>query len=292
MNAITILRILLVAFTVVFAIAFFKDLVAHKDELKGFDRWFPLCIIGSVTDFFDTWGIGCFATTQAGFKFTKTCPDAEMPGTLNVGHSIPVVTEALLFFSFVDIDPLTLYLMIAAAVAGALVGASIVCKWNLKMIRIALGCALLGLAIVMACKNAGIGPFGLAGTALGLTGIKLIIGIIVNFFLGALMMVGFGLYIPCTALVSLLGMNIGAAFPIMMGSCAFLMDTSAIKFIREGKYNRKAALALTISGCIGVLFAYLLMKYMFSLHTLTYIICVVMLYTSYTFFRDAFQNRA
>ena len=292
MNAITILRILLVAFTVVFAIAFFKDLVAHKDELKGFDRWFPLCIIGSVTDFFDTWGIGCFATTQAGFKFTKTCPDAEMPGTLNVGHTIPVVTEALLFFSFVDIDPLTLYLMIAAAAAGALVGASIVCKWNLKMIRIALGCALLGLAIVMACKNAGIGPFGLAGTALGLTGIKLIIGIIVNFFLGALMMVGFGLYIPCTALVSLLGMNIGAAFPIMMGSCAFLMDTSAIKFIREGKYNRKAALALTISGCIGVLFAYLLMKYMFSLHTLTYIICVVMLYTSYTFFRDAFQNRA
>ena len=292
MNAITILRILLVAFTVVFAIAFFKDLAAHKDELKGFDRWFPLCIIGSVTDFFDTWGIGCFATTQAGFKFTKTCPDAEMPGTLNVGHTIPVVTEALLFFSFVDIDPLTLYLMIAAAVAGALVGASIVCKWNLKMIRIALGCALLGLAIVMACKNAGIGPFGLAGTALGLTGIKLIIGIIVNFFLGALMMVGFGLYIPCTALVSLLGMNIGAAFPIMMGSCAFLMDTSAIKFIQEGKYNRKAALALTISGCIGVLFAYLLMKYMFSLHTLTYIICVVMLYTSYTFFRDAFQNRA
>lgn len=292
MNAITILRILLVAFTVVFAIAFFKDLAAHKDELKGFDRWFPLCIIGAVTDFFDTWGIGCFATTQAGFKFTKTCPDAEMPGTLNVGHTIPVVTEALLFFSFVDIDPLTLYLMIAAAVAGALVGASIVCKWNLKMIRIALGCALLGLAIVMACKNAGIGPFGLAGTALGLTGIKLITGIIVNFFLGALMMVGFGLYIPCTALVSLLGMNIGAAFPIMMGSCAFLMDTSAIKFIQEGKYNRKAALALTISGCIGVLFAYLLMKYMFSLHTLTYIICVVMLYTSYTFFRDAFQNRA
>lgn len=290
MNAITILRILLVAFTVVFAFAFFKDLTAHKDELKGFDRWFPLFIIGAVTDFFDTWGIGCFATTQAGFKFTRTCPDAEMPGTLNVGHTIPVVTEALLFFSFVEIDPLTLYLMIFAAVIGALVGASIVCKWNLKMIRIALGCALLGLAIVMACKNAGIGPFGLAGTALGLTGIKLIIGLIVNFFLGALMMVGFGLYIPCTALVSILGMNIGAAFPIMMGSCAFLMDTSAIKFIKEGKYNRKAALALTISGCIGVFFAYILMKYMFSLHTLTYIICVVMLYTSFTFFRDAAKN--
>ena len=292
MNAITILRILLIAFTVVFATVFFKDLVAHKDELKGADRWLPLFIIGLVTDFFDTWGIGCFATTQAGFKITKTCPDAEMPGTLNVGHTLPVVTEALLFFSFVDIDSMTLYLMIAAAVAGALVGASIVCKWNLKMIRIALGCALLALACVMALKNAGVGPFGTSGEALGLTGVKLIIGLVVNFFLGALMMVGFGLYIPCTALVSLLGMNIGAAFPIMMGSCAFLMDTSAIKFIKEGKYNRKAALALTISGSIGAVLAYLLMKYMFSLHTLTYIICIVMIYTSYTFLRDAIKNIA
>ena len=291
MNAITILRILLVAFTIVFATVFFKDLAAHKEELKGFDRWLPLCIIGAVTDFFDTWGIGCFATTQAGFKFTNTCKDELMPGTLNVGHTIPVVTEALLFFSFVDIDSKTLYLMIAAAVAGALVGASIVCKWNLKMVRIALGCALFGLAIVMACKNAGIGPFGLVGTELGLRGAKLVIGLVVNFFLGALMMVGFGLYIPCTALILLLGMEVGAAFPIMMGSCAFLMVASGFKFVKEGKYDRKAALTLNISGCVGVVIAYLLMKYMFSLKTLTYIICVVMLYTSYTFLRDARKDK-
>jgi len=289
--AITILRILLIAFTMVFAIVFIKDLVTHKEDFKDSKHWIALSVIGFVTDFFDTWGIGCFATTQAGFKFTNSCSDELMPGTLNIGHTIPVVLEAVLFFTFVDIDPLTLYLMIASAVAGALVGASIVCKWNIKMVRIALGCALFGLAIVMACKNAEIGPFGLAGVELGLTGIKLIIGIVVNFFLGALMMVGFGLYIPCTALVSILGMNIGAAFPIMMGSCAFLMDASAFKFIKEGKYDRKAALALTISGSVGVIVAYLLMKYMFSLKTLTYIICVVMLYTSYTFFRDAIRNK-
>lgn len=291
MNAITILRILLIAFTTVFAVVFIKDLIAHKEELKGTKHWVALALIGAITDFFDTWGIGCFATTQAGFKFTYSCPDELMPGTLNVGHTIPVVLEAVLFFSFVDIDPLTLYLMIGSAVIGALVGASIVCNWNLKMVRIALGCALFGLAIVMACKNAGIGPFGLAGVELGLRGLKLVIGVVVNFFLGALMMVGFGLYIPCTALVSILGMNIGAAFPIMMGSCAFLMDASAFKFIKEGKYDRKAALALTIFGCIGVVIAYLLMNYMFSLKTLTYIICIVMLYTSYSFFRDAIRNK-
>lgn len=292
MNAITILRILLLAITAVFLVVYVRDLIAHKEELKGMKHWVALCLIGAITDFFDTWGIGCFATTQTGFKFTKSCPDELMPGTLNVGHLVPVVLEAVLFFSFVDIDPLTLYLMIAAAIAGALVGASIVCKWDLRKVRIALGCALLALAIVMACKNAGIGPFGLSGTALGLRGIKLVIGVCVNFMLGALMMVGVGLYIPCTALVSMLGMNIAVAFPIMMGSCAFLMDASGFKFIKEGKYDRKAALALSISGCVGVTFAYLLIKYMFSLHTLTYIICVVMLYTSYTFLRDAIQNRA
>lgn len=291
MNAITVLRILLIVLTIAFAIVFIKDLVTHKEELKGTKNWLSLAIIGAVTDFFDTWGIGCFATTQIGFKFTKTCPDQLMPGTLNIGHTIPIVLEALLFFSFVDIDPLTLYLMIAVSVAGALVGASIVCKWNVKLVRIALGCTLFALAIVMACKNAAIGPFGDVGTALELRGIKLILGLIANFFLGALMMVGFGLYIPCTALVTLLGMNIGAAFPIMMGSCAFLMDASGFKFIKEGKYDRKAALALTIFGSIGVICAYLLLKYMFSLSTLTYIICVVMLFTSYSFFRDAFKQK-
>lgn len=105
------------------------------------------------------------------------------------------------------------------------------------------------------------------------------------------MIVGFGLYIPCTALISILGMNIGTAFPIMMGSCAFLMDASGFEFIKEGKYDRKAALAMSIFGCVAVVLAYVLMKYMFSLHTLTYIICLVMLYTAFAFFRDAMRNR-
>ena len=70
-------------------------------------------------------------------------------------------------------------------------------------------------------------------------------------------------------------------------------DTETIaKVIKEGKYNRKAALALTISGSIGAVLAYVLIKYMFSLHTLTYIICVVMVYTAYTFLRDAIKNNA
>jgi len=45
-----------------------------------------------------------------------------------------------------------------------------------------------------------------------------------------------GLYAPCMILVSLLGMSPITAFPIMMGSCAFLMPVAGVQFIRkEGK---------------------------------------------------------
>lgn len=285
MDVIMILRIVLGLFVLASAVYFIIDLVKHKEELKG-GKPIALAIIGCITNLLDTWGIGSYATTQAGFKFTKSSEDITVPGTLNVGDTFPVTLEALLFFSFVDIDPLTLVTMIVAAIVGALVGAGIVCKWDLKMVRLGLGVGLLILAIVLFCKNAGFGPFGVSGEALGLTGVKLVIGIVVNFFLGALMMIGVGLYAPCTALCAMLGMNIKTAFPIMMGSCAFLMNAACFKFIKEGKYDRRAALYLATFGCIGVFIAYKVACF-FSLTVLTYIICVVMVYTSIMFFRDA-----
>ena len=286
MDYITILRIVLVLWTAVFAIFLIKDCITHKEDFNG-KKVVPLAIIGFITNFLDTWGIGSFATTQAGFKFTKSSPDETMPGTLNVGDTIPVVAEALLFFGFVELDAITLISMLGAAILGAVLGAGIVCKWPVKLVRIGLGSALIILAIVLACRNANVGPFGLMGTATGLTGIKLVIGVVVNFFLGALMTIGVGLYAPCMALVNALGMSPASAFPIMMGSCAFLMPSAGIKFIKEGKYDRKAALCLTFFGTIGVIAAYLLMKYAFDLKTLTWIIIAVMLYTAIAFFRDA-----
>ncbi|MGL6197615.1 MAG: permease [Lachnospiraceae bacterium] len=289
LDYIAILRIVLSVYTLFFLVYFIKDCIAHKEDFNK-EKAIPLALIGFITNFLDTWGIGSFATTQAGFKFTKSSPDETIPGTLNVGDTLPVVTEALLFFSFVDLDPVTLVSMLAAAAIGAVIGAGIVCKWPVKLVRIGLGAALIVLAIVLGFKNAGIGPFGLVGTATGLTGVKLAVGVVVNFFLGALMTIGVGLYAPCMALVSALGMNITAAFPIMMGSCAFLMPSAGIKFVKEGKYDRKASIFLSVFGCLGAILAYLLAKYAMGMKTLTWIIIVVMLYTAITFFRDAAKS--
>src|SRR6185436_17018686 len=93
------------------------------------------------------------------------------------------------------------------------------------------------------------------GDTLGLSGVRLGIGLAGNFALGVLMMLGIGLYAPCMILVSLLGMNPTAAFPIMMGSCAFLMPISTVQFAKSRTYDVQAALGLALGGLPGVLIA-------------------------------------
>ena len=284
MNVAKILVWVLIAWTAVFGVYYVKDIMKHKEDFKSV-KYIPVILIGALANFFDTLGIGSYATSTTAFKFTKTCPDELIPGTLNCAYCIPVVTEAVVFIQKVEVDNLTLILMIGSAVLGAVVGASIVSKWNLKKVRIALGCAMIALAVVMVCKLTGVGPFGIVGTANILTGSKLIIGVAGNFLLGALMIVGLGLYAPCMALVLLLGMSADAAFPIMMGSCAFLMPSAGIKFVKEGKYNRATSLVLTLSGVIGVLVACFIITSM-PLTLLTWIVTGVMVICAFIFFND------
>ena len=117
----------------------------------------------------------------------------------------------------------------------------------------------------------------------GLHGGKLVLAIVVNFVLGALMTAGIGLYAPCMALIYLLGVNPTAAFPIMMGSCAYLMPVASVRFVKEGAYNRKASLFITIGGVIGVAVAYYLVKSM-PLGILKILVTAVIFYTAVTLF--------
>ncbi|MGH9843747.1 MAG: permease, partial [Blastocatellia bacterium] len=57
--------------------------------------------IGFITNFFDTLGIGSFATTTSFFKFLKLVKDEVIPGTLNVGHTLPTITQAFIYIAVV-----------------------------------------------------------------------------------------------------------------------------------------------------------------------------------------------
>ncbi len=243
--------------------------------------------IGFVTNFFDTLGIGSFATTTAAYKFWKLVPDQQIPGTLNVGHAINAVIQALVFIVAVAVEFRTLAFMIAAACLGAWLGAGIVAGFSRRRVQLGMGTALLGAAVIVLAQLFDLAP---GGNALALTGPKLVIGVAGNFMLGALMTLGVGLYAPCMVLVSILGMDPTAAFPIMMGSCAFLMPVASLQFIRRDAYNLRAGLGLALGGPLAVLLAIWLVT---SLPTpmVRVLVLVVITYTSLSMLRSASSER-
>jgi len=243
--------------------------------------------VGFVTNFFDTLGIGSFAPTTSIFKLGKIVPDGIIPGTLNVGHTLPTIVEASIFISIIEVDARTLVSMIAASVAGAWIGAYVVTTWPQQKIRIGLGLALIvGGALMFATKQH---LFPTGGNAEGLDGVRLLAAIAGNFVLGALMQLGIGLYAPCMILVSLLGMNPKSAFPIMMGSCAFLMPIGSAQFVRSGRYRLDAALGLSLGGIPAVLLAAFLVKSL-PLSTVRWLVVGVVFYTAVTMLRSAFAE--
>src|SRR5262245_37903281 len=242
---------------------------------------------GFVTNFFDTLGIGSFAPTTAVFKFFKMVPDRLIPGTLNVGHTPATFVQAFIYTLAIDVDVLTLILMIGAAIAGAWLGAGIVASWPKRKVQIGMGCALLVAAALFTWRNLGGGGTDTGTTAL--VGVKLALGLAGNFALGALMTLGIGLYAPCMILVGLLGMNASAAFPIMMGSCAFLMPVSSAKFLQKDAYSLRPALALGLGGVPAVLIAALIVKSM-DVSTMRWLVVGVVLIAAAMMLRSASKN--
>ena len=248
-------------------------------------------MVGLIGNFFDTFGLGSFATSSFLFKIHHSVHDIDVPGTLNVGNSIPVSLQALIFLSLVNIDIKTLVCLIISAVLGAFLGVKFVTKWNKRSIRLGMGIGLLLLGIFMIMNNINIIPLNLTGTSLKLTGYKLVIAMIINFFLGALMNLAVGLYAPCMALVSVLGMEVKAAFPIMMNSSAFLMSFgNGPRFIKEGRYDMIASLCQMVSGSVGVVIAAFLINKL-PIFILTWIFACVVLYSSFLYLRDAFIKK-
>jgi len=223
----------------------------------------PIGLIGGFANFCDTLGIGSFAIMTAGYKQFKLVDDKVLPGTLNCQSVLATVVQSLIFLTAVNVDAVTLVSLVIAACAGATVGAKLVSSWDRQLIRIVMSMALLIVAGLMLAGQLKLFPLG--GTALGLTGWKLAIGIAGNFLFGALMTVGIGLYAPCMTMIYMLGMNPLAAFPVM-------------------------ALAVAITGPIAVVIAAYLVKSL-DMHLLAWLVTGVVLYTAISMYRSWSQDR-
>jgi uncharacterized membrane protein YfcA len=235
---------------------------ARRDKREGLgDFRFPDALrigLGAGTNFFDTLGIGSFATTTTAFTMLKLVPPERIPGTLMVGHTLPVVVQAFLFLAIIEVENVTLLTLIVAMLAGGAIGVRVVSRLPRRPVQLAMGGGLLVAGAFMALGQLGMYPAG--GTALGLHGGALAFAAVMFFLLGGLLMVGVGHYGPCLVLLSMLGMNPRAAFPIMMGAGGLVGPVGCFEFLRTGRLDHRTALGLMMGGIPAVLVAALLVK--------------------------------
>jgi len=272
-------------FTVFYLAVWIADILRRAEPVRtkaGFG------LLGFVTNFFDALGIGSFATTTSAFKFWKMTDDRTIPGTLNVGHTLPTIAQAFISILIIEVEMKTLLLLILSSVAGAWLGAGVVAGWSRRKVQIGMGLALLAAATLMLVRLLKFVPGG--SPVLGLEGPLLWIGMAGNFMLGALMTLGIGLYAPCLIMIGLLGMTEKTAFPIMMGSCAFLMPVSSARFVRKSSYDPKATIGLALGGIPAVLIALLLVKSL-PLDYVKGLVIVVVVYTAAMMLRSAINER-
>ena len=214
--------------------------------------------LGAVTNFFDALGIGCFAPTTAYLKFRRLVPDELIAPTMMTGYALASATEGFVFINAIQVDPLLLGLAIGASALGAIAGVWVGGRLAVRPIRLTLGVGLLIAAATFSLSNLGLMPAG--GTATSLAPVAFAVVVAASFGLGILMNLGIGNFAPTLILVSLLGMDPRAAFPIMMGSAALLMVTSGIRLVRVRPLDFGFVLGLTVGSVPAVLLAAFVVK--------------------------------
>ena len=130
-------------------------------------------------NFFDTLGIGSFASTTAWIKFRNLIRDELIPGTLNVGHALPTITQAIIFTTAIAVAPLPWWRWSAPRWRAATWAraSSLACRG--AAVQLGMGIALLVAAALFVMKIVGLLPAG--GNALGLSGGVLVFAVVVNF---------------------------------------------------------------------------------------------------------------
>ncbi len=240
--------------------------------------------VGFVTDFLDTLGIGSFATTTSLYRLRGTVDDAQLPGTMNVGHTIPTAFQFAIYVAIIEVDVTTLVVLVASATLGGFLGAGVVSRWPKRRVQLGMAMALTVAAALLVVKLMDAAPEG--GEARALTGLPMVIGAAACGLFGALMTIGVGAYAPILVTVSLLGMEPVAAFPIMMGACALLMPVAGARFVKAGSYAPRAALGLTLGGAPAVLIAAYVVRSL-PLAAVQWLVLVVVVWTAASLVRAA-----
>ena len=247
-------------------------------------------VLGAVTNFFDTLGIGSFAPTMAWFKFRKLVPDHLIPPTMLVGHSLPTIVQAGIFLILIGVlvDPVLLVGCMIALLMGGLLGVPLVARARVWMIQLIVAAALVIAAILYAMTNLDMMPGG--GTASSLPTSLTIVAIVANFVFGILLNFGIGNYAPTLVMLSLMGLDPRLAFPIMAGGGAFTIAGAGTRHVLAGRIDMRIVLGIALGGIPAVLIAAFIVRDM-PLELLRWLVIVVVLSAALVMVRAALAGR-
>ncbi|AHF19892.1 hypothetical protein LMES_1678 [Leuconostoc mesenteroides KFRI-MG] len=282
------IQILLVVVMIAMIIVVIRSYLLHRQPI--FKRFGLGMLIGFITDFGDTLGIGSFATTTAAFRMTHYIDDdRKLPGTLNAVHAIPVMFQALFFITAVKVELTTLLPMTTAAVIGAYVGTHVTKKWHAPTVQRVMAVALLIAVIIMVVRMITTPGSNNSMGVHGLHGWWLILGIVFNFGIGVLMTMGLGNYAPELIFFSLMGVNPAVAFPVMMLDAALIMPTTALNVIKMNRVSWRGFAGVAIGGVLGVIVA---AKFFTSMNVdlLNKLIVIVALWTIFGLVIDSMKK--
>ena len=247
-------------------------------------------VLGAVTNFFDTLGIGSFAPTTAWLKFRNMVPDRLIPSTMIVGHTPPSMVQGIIFLILlgVTVDPILLVGCIVALLAGGLVGAPLVTMVRTWIIQIIVAFALAIAALLYVMANLDLMPVG--GTATSLPMALTIIAITANFAFGVLLNFGIGNYAPTLVMLSLMGMDPRLCFPIMAGGAALAGAAASSRHVFIGKVDLRIATGIALGGIPAVLVAAFIVQGM-PVAMLRWLVVIVVLYAAAIMLKSAAAGR-
>jgi uncharacterized membrane protein YfcA len=247
-------------------------------------------VVGAITNFFDTLGIGSFAPTTAWLKFRKLVPDRLIPCTMLAGHTPPAMVQGIIFLILLGVlvDPVLLAGCIVALLMGGLLGAPLVKNARIWVVQLVVGIALLVAASFYAVNNLHMMPAG--GTAASLPPTLMIIAILANFGFGVLLNFGVGNYAPTLLMLSLMGMDPKLCFPIMAAGAGLTGAAASVRHISYGEIDFRIVTGLTLGGIPAVLVAAFLVKDM-PIEMLRWLVMVVVLYAAAVMFHASWKGR-
>ena len=272
------------------AIGFYAFVLIRSVLAKRIIPKVEAVVLGAITNFFDTLGIGSFAPTMAWLKFRGLVPDKLIPCTMLVGHTPPAMAQGFLFLILlgVFVDPVLLVGCVIALLMGGLLGAPLVTKTRVWIVQLVVALALFLAAAMYALSNLDMMPGGGTATSLPLT--LMIVAITANFVFRLLLNYGVGNYAPTLAMFSLMGMDPRLCFPIMAAGAGLAGAAASIRHIKIGEIDLRAATGITLGGIPLVFVAAFIVKNM-PVEMLRWLVFVVVHYAAAVMLRAALAGR-